>query len=221
MAQPMNAPRSRRLDPAARRAQILDAAAGLFRRRDPSGVRFNEVADAAGVSRSLVYAYFGDRGGLMAAVYLHSLRDVDAELTRLLRDVPIDEARLGTLVRRYLRLVDDNADAWRLFAAAGTLDHSAVQDARRGRVQRIADTWGGGGDARLLATGLIGLLEAAATEWLQHRPCTLEQASQLLARAMWHGLARVPLPGPGASPGVPAASSPGVPPASPAVEAGP
>ena len=73
--------RRARLDPAARRAQIVEAAAEVFRARDPATVRFDEVAHAAGVSRSLVYAYFGDRGELIAAVYLHSLRDLDEELS--------------------------------------------------------------------------------------------------------------------------------------------
>lgn len=191
---PSDRPRGRRLAPATRRAQILAAAAAVYRRKDPAGVRFEEVAAAAGVSRSLVYAYFGDRSGLMAAVFLHTLRDFDRELSQLLRDVPVDEERFGTLVRSYLRLVDDNAGTWRLFAAAGTLDHTEVQAARRARTQRIADTWGGGGQARLLATGLMGLLESAATEWLANRPCSLDEASELLSRAMWNGWARIPLP---------------------------
>ncbi|HLM65157.1 MAG TPA: helix-turn-helix domain-containing protein [Acidimicrobiales bacterium] len=185
--------RRRRLQPAARRAQILDAAVEVFRRREPSAVRFDEVAAAAGVSRSLVYAYFGDRGGLMAAVYLHTLSDFDVELSDLLADVPVDEHRLGALVRSYLRLVDANADTWRLFAAAGTLDHAEVQQARRVRTQRIADTWGGDVEARLVARGLIGLLEASATEWLEQRACTVERAGALLSHALWHGIARLPL----------------------------
>jgi AcrR family transcriptional regulator len=185
--------RSRRLEPAARRAQILTAAAAVYRERDPAAVRFDEVAAAAGVSRSLVYAYFGDRAGLMAAVYLHSMSDFDDELTHLLRDVPVDEERFTALVRSYLRLVEANSDTWRLFAAAGTLEHVEVQKARQARCQRIADTWGGDGCARLLATGLVGLLEAAATEWLANRACGPDEASTTLARAIWHGWARIPL----------------------------
>jgi AcrR family transcriptional regulator len=185
--------RTRRLDPAARKAQILGAAAEVFRRRDPAEVRFEEIAAAAGVSRSLVYAYFGDRGGLMAAVYLHSLHDFDEELSQLLRDVPVDEERFAALVRSYLRLVAANADTWRLFAAAGALDHPEVQRARRARTQRIADTWGGNGGARLLATGLIGLLESAATEWLASNACSLDEATTLLTAAAWNGWARIPI----------------------------
>ena len=71
-----------------------------------------------------------------------------------------------------------NAASWRLFAAAGAIDHPAVQEARDARCQRIADTWGGGPAERLLARGLVGLLEAAATEWLEQRPCSLDEAAE-------------------------------------------
>jgi AcrR family transcriptional regulator len=185
--------RPRRLDPAARRAQILGAAAAVYRDRDPAEVRFDEIAAEAGVSRSLVYAYFGDRGGLMAAVYLHTLHDFDEELSRLLGDVPVDEDRFTALVRSYLRLVEANAATWRLFAAAGALKHPEVERARRARTQRIAEVWGGDGGARMLATGLIGLLEAGATEWLASRACSLDEATALLAQAAWNGWARIPV----------------------------
>jgi AcrR family transcriptional regulator len=178
----------RRLEPERRRAEIVEAASTIFRGRDPNTVRFEEVADAAGVSRSLVYAYFGDRGGLLAAVYLHSLAGLDEDLSSLLVDVPVDEARLRALVHRYLVLVRDNAASWPLFATAGALEHPAVQQARRARIQCIADTWGGGPVERLLARGVVGMLEAGASEWVEHRACSLEEAADLLTRTLWNGL---------------------------------
>jgi AcrR family transcriptional regulator len=187
-----SAPGRRRLEPERRRAEIVEAASTIFRGRDPATVRFEEVADAAGVSRSLVYAYFGDRGGLLAAVYLHSLAGLDEDLSGLLNDVPVDEIRLRALVHRYLRLVSDNAASWPLFAACGALQHPAVQQARRARIQCIADTWGGGPVERLLARGVIGMLEAGASEWVEHRPCPLEEAADLLTRTLWNGLGRFP-----------------------------
>ncbi|HZA75341.1 MAG TPA: TetR/AcrR family transcriptional regulator [Acidimicrobiales bacterium] len=185
-------PGRRRLEPERRRAEIVQAASALYRGRDPATVRFEEVADAAGVSRSLVYAYFGDRGGLLAAVYLHSLAGLDEDLSSLLNDVPVDEARLGALVRRYLCLVRDNAASWPLFASAGALEHPAVQQARRSRIQCIADTWGGGPAERLLARGVIGMLEAGASEWVEHQACSLAEAADLLTRTLWNGLGRFP-----------------------------
>lgn len=184
--------RRARLDPEERRAQIVAAAAEVFRGRDPATVRFDEVAHAAGVSRSLVYAYFGDRGELIAAVHLHTLSDLDAELSELLSDVPVDERRLCSVVRHFFELAAENADSWRLFAAAGAVSHPAVQASRRDRCQRIADTWGGGPTERLLARGVIGMLEAATTEWLEHKACSLDDAATIVTHALWHGVGRLP-----------------------------
>jgi len=71
-----------RLDPEIRREQIVEAAERVLKGRDPGDVTFEEIAEEAGVSRALVYNYFGDKGGLIAAVYLRSLRRLDEELSR-------------------------------------------------------------------------------------------------------------------------------------------
>jgi AcrR family transcriptional regulator len=177
-----------RLAPEVRRAQIVEAAAGVFRGRDPIEVSFEEVAEAAGVSRSLVYTYFGDRGGLIAAVYLHDLDHLDQALSGVLDDRLPADVQLRRVIRRYLRFARDNHRTWALITAAGALQHPEVQAARRGRIERIAATWGKTAEARLMARGVVGLLEAAATDWAQYRECSLDRATELLFALLWKGL---------------------------------
>lgn len=177
-----------RLDPVTRRALLVEAAAGVFRGRDPGEVSFEEVADAGGVSRSLVYAYFGDRGGLIAAVYLHNLERLDRELGRALDDRLPDEVRLRRIIRRYLLFARDNEAAWNAMAAAGSLQHPAVQAARRSRIERIAESWGSTPSARLVARGVVGLLEAGAQDWVDYRDSGIEQATDVLFAVLWEGL---------------------------------
>lgn len=167
----------------------MEAAAAVFRGRDPNEVSFEEVAEAGGVSRSLVYAYFGDRGGLIAAVYLHDLARLDAELGRALDERLPDEVQLRRIIRRYLRFARDHEAAWNLMTAAGVLQHPAVQGARRARVERIAQTWGDAPAARLIARSVVGLLEAGAQDWIDHRDCGLEKATDVLLAVLWDGLA--------------------------------
>jgi AcrR family transcriptional regulator len=178
-----------RLDPVTRRAQLVEAAADVFRGRHPSEVSFEEVADAAGVSRSLVYAYFGDRGGLIAAVYLHNLERLDTELGRALDERLPDEVRLRRIIRRYLLFARDNQASWNLMAAAGVLQHPAIQGARRARIERIASAWADEPSARLIARGVVGLLEAGAQDWVDYRDCGLERATDVLLAVLWQGLA--------------------------------
>jgi AcrR family transcriptional regulator len=68
------------------RGDLLDAAAELITRRGYRGVRMQDIADAAGVSRQTVYNEFGDKWGLTRALMLrdheHYLDGVDEALSR-------------------------------------------------------------------------------------------------------------------------------------------
>src|SRR3546814_4763165 len=101
-------------------------------------VGFEEVADAAGVSRSLVYNYFGDRAGLTAAVYIHEVEQLDQQLRRAADGKLPVEVRLRRIVRRYLVFARDNPDVWNLITSIGSLPHPAIQEARRSRLAALA-----------------------------------------------------------------------------------
>lgn len=177
-----------RLDPETRRAQLIAAAVEVFRGRDPNEVSFEEVAEAAGVSRSLVYAYFQDRGGLIAEVYLHNVGHLDDELAKALDAGLTDEAQLRRVVRRYLVFARDNEPAWTMLNTAGRIQHPAVQQARRDRIERIAAHWDDAKTARSVAQAVIGLLEAGARDWLDYRDRGLDRTTELLVGLVWSGL---------------------------------
>lgn len=190
MAQPVNDQRSiQRLDPATRRAQLVAAAVEVFNGRDPDQVSVEEVAEAAGVSRSLLYAYFGDRGGLVAEVYLHTLRDLDAELAKALDAGLTDEVQLRRVVRRYLVFARDNEPTWTLINRAGRMPHPAVQEAREARLERIAGRWEDPATARFVAQAVLGLLDAGARHWLDHRDRGIERTTTTLVTLIWSGIA--------------------------------
>src|SRR3954453_18629340 len=64
----VNTPTYRRLGPAQRREQILDAAGALFAARAYDEVSIEDLAGAAGVTRGLVHHYFGGRKGVYVAL---------------------------------------------------------------------------------------------------------------------------------------------------------
>ena len=181
----------RRLDPALRRAQIIDAAEQVFLGRDPAEVTFEEVAEAAGVSRALVYNYFGDRGGLLAAVYLRSFQRLDDELHRVLAaDLPATE-RLRAIIRCYLDFATTDAAAWKLIGTAEATPHPVVATLRRRRYDQLAQAWGGTPTARVVARGIVGMLEAATLDWLERRDCTVDEVADTLFALLWSGLSGV------------------------------
>ena len=180
-----------RLRPEIRREQIVDAAVRVFHGREPALVTFEDVAEAAGVSRGLVYNYFGDKQGLMAAVYLRTLQELDAVLASGVQGDEPPEQLLRKVVRGYLEFARQHSRAFSYLAgsAAAAVTHPAVRGARLERIRRAAEVWGGGSDeAMLVGHGVVGLLEAVAIEWLAIGGTDLEKATDLVAGLLWSGL---------------------------------
>jgi AcrR family transcriptional regulator len=69
----------------ATRQSIVESAHALVRLHGPRRVTIEDVAQAAGVSRPTVYAHFGDRKGLLTAVWLWNGHLVRGELERKFR----------------------------------------------------------------------------------------------------------------------------------------
>src|SRR5437763_17106885 len=85
--------RRRRLDVASRRDEIVAAALELYSRQPADAVTLDDVAAAAGVSRALVYRYFGSRSDL----YLEAMQSAAARLLAIL-DVPASGEPAARLV---------------------------------------------------------------------------------------------------------------------------
>lgn len=166
---------------------IIDAAARVFERRDPADVTFEEIADAANVSRALVYNYFGDRGGLLAAVYLATMDELIVELNASIGPTLPPEDRMRQIVRGYLVFADEHPAAWRLLQVTAAMRHPALVNARRDHMDQLAEWWGGKSTARIVAFGVVGLLEAATCDWLRERDTDLDALSDVLFDLMWHG----------------------------------
>jgi len=187
--EPARATRIRtRLDPEQRREQIIDAAQLTFADRDPSDVTFEQVAEAAGVSRALVYNYFGDKGGLIAAVYLRSFERLDVALAQAFAATPVGPDRLRAIIGAYLDFAADNASVCHLISAAEANVHPLVQHARRKRFERMADGWGNTGDSRLVARAVVSMLEGAVLEWLDSPSADRERTEHVLYALLWSGL---------------------------------
>ncbi|WP_329221012.1 TetR/AcrR family transcriptional regulator [Streptomyces sp. NBC_01485] len=92
------APAYRRLSVEERRRQLLDAALSLFAHRAPEDVSLDDVAEAAGVSRPLVYRYFP---GGKQQLYEAALRSAAEELRHC-----FDEPHGGPLLPRLARALD-------------------------------------------------------------------------------------------------------------------
>ena len=76
MASPRQSKTRTRMAPEERRAQILESAARLIMSDGLDVLNMERVAEEAGVSKALVYAYFENRTGLLAQL-------LEADLNRI------------------------------------------------------------------------------------------------------------------------------------------
>jgi len=188
-------PRRARLDPEARRAQLVETARNLLEQRGVGTMSVEDVADAAGVSRSLVYAYFGDRDGLVAEVYLGVLDELEAALSpHLPGELPTDEAVLRLVVELCMRFAREQPAAWRLLVTDSVRRHPAIVRSRTRRVAMLAGVSGDDAGEVLVADAVLGLLEAGVLHWLDYSDLPPEDAAALLASVLWGGLRGVDPP---------------------------
>jgi len=171
-----------------RRRQIVEAAARVFSEHDPGEVSFELIADEAGVSRSLVYTYFGDRGSLFAAAYTHELERLDAEIDGALESLGSDRERLSRAVSAYLGFAWRHRKSWELIASASSSRHPAVREAIQARTDRIAASIADAPEARLLVRSVIGMLEAAAIPTLEDGGADPDALAELLTQVIWDGV---------------------------------
>ena len=110
---PASAPQggSTRLPRAARRAQIIETAAGAFLKAGFDSTSMDEVAEAAGISRLLIYRNFETKKHLYRAV----LASVTDELVAEFEQLDLAEIRRrGGIVRIMLEIARRHPDAFRL-----------------------------------------------------------------------------------------------------------
>jgi AcrR family transcriptional regulator len=184
-----------RLDPELRREQLLDAAETVFAGRDPRDVTFEQVADAAGVSRALVYNYFGDRFGLIAAMYVRWALELDRELTDAFLSADPPDARLRRVIRSHLDFAARHGDVVALVQSSDAPAHHIVDQAIVQRHDRLAEAWGPTPEEQLVARGVLALLERVSIDRLATDDLDDQAVEDLVFSIVWPGLA-----GRGASP---------------------
>jgi AcrR family transcriptional regulator len=77
-----------RLTKQARREQLLDVAMAIVRTQGADGLTLVTLAEAAGVSRPIVYDHFGTRSGLLIELYRQLDERYRAAITVAVREAP-------------------------------------------------------------------------------------------------------------------------------------
>ena len=164
----------------ARREDLVAAAVDAVRRVGP-GLAVEDVARSAGVSKTVIYRYFGDKDELIDAVVERIAQAIllPRLLGQLAADHPDDRTALRAVIAAFVSLIEEEPQLYRFgYAQAG---HSGqadlVADAERAVGQALENHLG----ARLLdagrptepamtwAYGIVGMVQLAAHRWSDTR----------------------------------------------------
>ena len=150
---------------------------------------FEEIADAAGVSRALVYNYFGDRDGVLEAVYRRNLRELRQRIGSVLVKSRGRKA-LRELVRVNVEYAVENPAGYRYAAGEGIFDR--IPDLERRRIDSVAANLGGDADAHLIAMGWLSAIHAMVIYWIDHpEGISADRAIELITSFLGGALAAV------------------------------
>ena len=190
-------PHASRLPAARRREQLLDVALQVFGELGFHPASMNDVAEAAGVTKPVLYQHFRSKREL----YKQVLTDVGQQLLDAITKAtaaaksPHEQVELGFIA--YFRFVEGNEAAFRVlfgggtrrdeeFAAQVALVEGAIADAIAALIDVEELT---GDQRRQIAHGMVGLAEGASRLWVaEGAEDPAEEVARLMADFAWRGL---------------------------------
>jgi AcrR family transcriptional regulator len=191
--------------------QTLEAAHALFAERGYAAVKMDEIAAAVGVTKPLLYNYFGNKEQLYIACMERSGDALTATIGRAVEATASPGEALGAGVRAFFSFLDSDRAAWavlfdetlpqagdladRVSAYRGMIVELVSASMMRQLPQRVRDA--ARVEVEALSAALLGAAEALARWWLRTEALSAEEAAELLISTLEPGLrARSPFPSP-------------------------
>jgi AcrR family transcriptional regulator len=183
----------RRLEPDARRREILHHARRLFGERPYADVSTTDIAEASGAARGLINHYFGTKRDL----YLEVIREVLTVPATALQHVPEGslEDRVDAAVNWFLDTLSRHGPTWLM--ATGV--EGMARDAELARIIRQADNDSADrllemlgfevpDDARdtlrAMTRAYSGMVRTGGREWLENKSLRREELHALLVATL-------------------------------------
>lgn len=188
---------STRLPAPRRRRQLLTVALRVFAERGYHPTSMNDLAEAAGVTKPVLYQHFRSK----RALYLELLEDVGEQLRDAIdkatteAGTPREQVHAG--FRAYFEFVARQQLAFQLLFGGGARRDEEFADAVRHVEVSIADSIAAlivvdGLDEdrrRLLAHGIVGLAEGTSRHWLANgMNGSADVLAEQVAALAWAGL---------------------------------
>lgn len=185
-----------RLPAARRRDQLLDVALEVFSTRGFHATSMDDIAEAAGVTKPVLYQHFRSK----RALYLELLDDVGAQLRDAITKATIEadgpRRQVEAGCRAYFQFVNDRRNAFKLLFGGGARRDAEFGDAVRRVEEAIAEAVApfieadiDPGHQRVLAHAIVGMAEGTSRYWVANDlDLDPEQLARRVAEFAWAGL---------------------------------
>ena len=180
----------KRLDLDERRDQLLALGKKLFGERAYDEISIDDIAEAAGISKGLLYHYFGSKRGFYVAIVRESA-DKLVEATAVGSELPpAERARAG--LEGYLDFAEEHSAAFLTLLRGGIGNDPEVTelvDATRERILvRMLANMGQKNPRpvfRLAVRSYLGLVEAATIDWLDRKAVDRDTLLRFLLESVY------------------------------------
>ncbi len=177
---------------AQRRAAFVEAGAAAIDRWGP-GASAEQIADAAHVSRTVLYRYFRDREDLRKAIADHVVQAVVGSVLPTLDLGPQSTPRsvITAAVGVIVGWLDEHPNLYRFLRSRrdGSLDSVEVTlaDSVAALLKMLMMVFGIEDEqAEPGAYGIVGFVESTGSWWLEHRTMSRERTTALISTGVWH-----------------------------------
>ncbi|MFE0022665.1 TetR/AcrR family transcriptional regulator [Amycolatopsis sp. NPDC059021] len=194
----MTTAKRKRMPRAERERQMIEVAEQVFSARGYAAASMDEIAELVGVSKPMLYEYFGSKEGLLLACIRQSrteLRDVTAQAT-VGAETAEEALRRGMLA--FFVFIRERRQAWSLLrhemALIGTPAADEIEQIRRQQTDLIAalvSAYLADDDhlrAEAAAEIVVGSNERLAIWCERHEEVTPEMATEYAMDVLWSGL---------------------------------
>ena len=188
----------KRMPRAEREQQMLDAAQKLFAQHGYAAVAMDDVATAVGVTKPLLYNYWGNKERLFLACMERSADALFEAVLRAVREEPTPAAAARAGMRAFFAFVEAERGAWRIVFDETLPSEGAIATRVARERERItglvADAFASNRPdaARIevvaLSHAILGAAEALARWWLRTEAMPAERAADLLIETLVPGL---------------------------------
>jgi AcrR family transcriptional regulator len=196
--------RAARLPRDQRRAQLLDAAKEVFTSKGYHAAAMDDIAEAAGVSKPVLYQHFPSKLDLYLALLDSSCERLVEIVTEALASTDHNADRVVATMGAFYEFVSSSAGEFRFVFESDLTGEGRVQQ-RLWRVNdEIADSIAAvisedtalpGAESKLLAISLVGIAQVSARYWVSgdSAKIPLDEAKQLVSSLAWRGISGFPL----------------------------